>query len=154
MCSANSNKVEALRIVRTPGLVRLEEELEFLLEFHLVECNDLGSKLVGMLKRLELAEESVNTRIMCVHIVLVKVVSLLGNGSTRRIQERASRCSHHCCRNKHSCGIWQLPHRSVWHESGPDHLAAACAWQLRCSSLWLLWVCRYEQLADPFVPKS
>jgi hypothetical protein len=137
-CSGAANKAEALKYIRTPEFVRLEEDLEFLLEYHLVECNELESKITVILKRLEHAEESVSLHFLSLSLNIYCKMSVpicSGVGSTECFPERAVGCKYYGHSDCLLCWLRKLHRWIVWHEPGPNDMATAEVWGLHVSRL-------------------
>lgn len=57
--SSSPSKSDALKLLRTFLAPTLQEDVEFLLEYHLVECQELENVVAQIAKKLQSAEEAV-----------------------------------------------------------------------------------------------
>lgn len=116
--SSAANKAEALKLIRSSHFVEMEDDFEFLLEYHLVECNELESKITAIWKRLEHAEQSVSDKNRC--ILNSYFFNHSGIGALERVPKRVAGCQYFGNSFGLCNWVWRLCHWSLWNEFRPN----------------------------------
>lgn len=140
------------------------EEIEFLLQFHLIDCQKLEGHAETLLKRLEQTEQSVSAFfhiLLCLQSVnevldlkfysegdlLFMTISQFTTtdfSQTERLTKRAVGGQHSGDRACHSHRFWRVRCGHLWYEFGQCYVASADEWIVLWSFFRVVCVCNCE----------